>query len=137
VDLLAKLDMGSTFCVPARSPEGAKKMKCSMAEPYSWTCSKPAPTNGSRKRNCNDAVRRVTARWRRPLIFGVSFCRRDLWELAAQLSRVVGRHAFGRHARAKALPEEGLFGRSQTPKSNHLRQPAIARAVNGRFSAWF
>jgi len=47
-----------------------------------------------------------------------------LWELTAHLSRLVELPAAGEYTRAKALPEESLFGRSQTLKSDRLRQPA-------------
>jgi multidrug efflux pump subunit AcrA (membrane-fusion protein) len=47
-----------------------------------------------------------------------------LWDLAAHFSRLVERHAGGEYARAKPLPEESRFGRSQTLKSDRLRQPA-------------
>jgi hypothetical protein len=53
-----------------------------------------------------------------------------LWELTADLSWLVERRAAGEHTRAKALPEDGPFGRSQTLKSNRLRQPAGKAASN-------
>ncbi len=49
----------------------------------------------------------------------------DLWWLTANLSRIAEWPAAGEYARAKSLAEQRPFGRSQTPKSDPLRQPAL------------
>jgi hypothetical protein len=60
---------------------------------------------------------------RRPLFFAPEKSRGGLWELTARLSRLVERYAAREYAPDRALLEESLFGRSQTPKSGRLRQP--------------
>jgi hypothetical protein len=46
-------------------------------------------------------------------------------ELTANLSRIAEWTAAGEHARAQSLPEQRPFVRSQTLKSDRLRQPAV------------
>jgi len=50
--------------------------------------------------------------------------------MTAHFSRLVERHTAGEYTRAKALPKESPFGRSQTLKSNRLRQPANRARAN-------
>jgi hypothetical protein len=65
-------------------------------------------------------------------IFDPASSRRDLWELTANLTRIAEWPVAGEFARAKSLPEHRPFGRSQTPKSDRLRQPLSARKAGER-----
>jgi hypothetical protein len=60
-----------------------------------------------------------------PCPLGSAISRRDLWELMAHPGQLVKQLAAGEDTRAKALPEESPFGRSQTLKSNRPRQPVV------------
>jgi hypothetical protein len=55
----------------------------------------------------------------------------------ARLSRLVERHAAGEYARAKALPKESPFGRSQTLKSDRLRMRAGSRSQSSSHRKFF
>ena len=59
-----------------------------------------------------------------PCSLGSASSRRDLWELTSDLSRLAKLPAAGKSAHAKSLPKVRPFGRSQTLKSDRLRQPA-------------
>lgn len=65
------------------------------------------------------------AGWRRPLYSGVCVFPVGLWGLAVHQAWFVERHDAGEIARAQALLRERHFGRSQTAKSDRLRQPAF------------
>jgi hypothetical protein len=55
------------------------------------------------------------------------FSEGDLWERVAQFSQLVKRHAAGDHTRDNAVPEESPRGRSQTLKTDRLRQQQLRK----------